>query len=153
MEKLTQVNSWRPSLADSTAAGSETLTAYRTVHGIVFARGRVHGKPVAYAHARSTYFHEADSALGFSALNDPGFVHDPASFQLAASKIGFLFNWAYVDGSHTSYFMSGWMPQRSPGTSPAFPILGTGQYDWKGYDPATQTSPGRGTTSSRRRSS
>jgi hypothetical protein len=35
--------------------------------------------------------------------------------------------------------MSGWMPQRAPGTSPAFPILGTGQYDWKGYDPATHT--------------
>ncbi len=139
MEKLTQVNSWSPSLADSTAAGSETLTAYRTVHGIVFARATVHGRPVAYVHARSTYFHEADSALGFSALNDPGLVHDPASFQQAASKISFLFNWAYVDASHISYFMSGWMPQRAPGTSPAFPILGTGQYDWKGYDAATHT--------------
>jgi hypothetical protein len=33
--------------------------------------------------------------------------------------------------------MSGWMPQRAAGTSPDFPILGTGQYDWKGFDPAT----------------
>ena len=30
------------------------------------------------------------------------------------------------------------MPQRAPGTSPDFPILGTGEYDWKGYDPQTQ---------------
>jgi acyl-homoserine lactone acylase PvdQ len=139
MEKLQQTESWHPTVADSTPAGSETLTAYRTVHGIVYARGKVHGKPVAFVHARSTYFHEADSALGFEELNDPGFVHDPGSFQQAASNINFLFNWSYVDADHISYYMSGWMPQRSPGTSPDFPILGTGQYDWKGYDPATHT--------------
>ncbi|MBV9311762.1 MAG: penicillin acylase family protein, partial [Solirubrobacterales bacterium] len=139
MEKLTQTDSWHSTLADPTPAGTETLTAYRTVHGIVYARGRVHGKPVAFVHARSTYFHEADSALGFSELNDPGFVHDPSSFQRAASNINFLFNWAYIDSSHISYYMSGWMPQRSRNTSPDFPILGTGAYDWKGYDPATHT--------------
>jgi acyl-homoserine lactone acylase PvdQ len=139
MEKLQQTDSWHPSAADSTPPGSEVLTAYRTVHGIVYARGKVHGKPVAFVHARSTYFHEADSALGFSELNDPGFVHDPASFQQAASKINFLFNWAYVDANHISYYMSGWLPQRSRGTSPDFPILGTGKYDWKGYDPSTHT--------------
>jgi acyl-homoserine lactone acylase PvdQ len=139
MDKLSQTNSWTPNADDMTPAGSETLTAYRTVHGIVYARGTVGGKPVAFVHARSTYFHEADSALGFLELNDPGFVHDPLSFQQAAAKINFLFNWAYVDASHISYYMSGWMPQRSPGTSPDFPILGTGQYDWKGYDPSTWT--------------
>src|SRR5438270_1300314 len=139
MEKLVRVNRWHPTLADSTPAGSETLTAYRTVHGIVYARGTVHGKAVAFVHARSTYFHEADSALGFSELNDPGQVHDPASFQRAAGKIGFLFNWGYIDADHISYLMSGWMPQRASGTSPDFPILGTGAYDWKGYDPATHT--------------
>ena len=31
------------------------------------------------------------------------------------------------------------MPQRAKGTSPDFPILGTGKYDWKGFKPATQT--------------
>jgi acyl-homoserine lactone acylase PvdQ len=139
MDKLVRVNSWTPTLADMTPAGTETLTAYRTVHGIVYARGTLHGKPVAFVHARSTYFHEADSALGFSELNNPADITGPASFQSAASKINFLFNWAYVDASHISYYMSGWMPQRARGTSPDFPILGTGQYDWKGYDPATHT--------------
>jgi acyl-homoserine lactone acylase PvdQ len=137
MQKLTQKNSWTPSLGDSTPAGTETLTAYRTVHGIVYARGKVHGKRVAFVHARSTYFHEADSALGFAQLNGPSYIHGPASFQRAVSHINFLFNWAYVDASHISYYMSGWMPQRAKGTSPDFPILGTGQYDWKGYNPAT----------------
>jgi acyl-homoserine lactone acylase PvdQ len=139
MQKLVRQESWKPSLADAAPAGSETLTAYRTVHGVVYARGTVHGKPVAFVHARSTYFHEADSALGFSELDDPGYVHDPRSFQRAASKISFLFNWAYVDSQHISYYMSGWMPQRARGTSPDFPIFGTGAYDWKGYDPATHT--------------
>ena len=139
MEKLVQNDSWHPTLADSTPAGTETLTAYRTVHGIVYARGRVHGKPVAFVHARSTYFHEADSALGFAQLNDPGAIHDPASFQRAVSNINFLFNWSYVDSKHISYYMSGWMPQRARGTSPDFPILGTGAFDWKGYNPTTHT--------------
>jgi acyl-homoserine lactone acylase PvdQ len=137
MQKLQQTESWHPSLANSAPAGSETLTAYRTVHGIVYARGRVHGKPVAFVHARSTYFHEADSAIGFSELNNPSYVRGPASFQRAVSHINFLFNWAYVDARHISYYMSGWMPQRTRGTSPDFPILGTGRYDWKGYNPAT----------------
>jgi acyl-homoserine lactone acylase PvdQ len=139
MQTLTQTNSWTPNADDTTPPGSETLTAYRTVHGIVYARGTVHGKKVAFVHARSTYFHEADSALGFLELNDPNYVTGPASFQQAAAKINFLFNWSYVDASHISYYMSGWMPQRAPGTSPDFPILGTGQYDWKGYDPTTHT--------------
>jgi acyl-homoserine lactone acylase PvdQ len=139
MQKLVRVNSWTPNLEDSTPAGSETLTAYRTVHGIVYARGRVHGRRVAFVHARSTYFHEADSAIGFSELNDPSYIRGPASFQRAVSHINFLFNWAYVDASHISYYMSGWLPQRAPGSSPDFPILGTGKYDWKGYSPAKHT--------------
>ncbi len=57
-----------------TPPGSETLTAYRTVHGIVFARGKVDGKKVAFVSARSTYGHEADSALFFRDLNDPRFM-------------------------------------------------------------------------------
>lgn len=139
MEKLVRVNSWTPNLDDRTPAGSETLTAYRTVHGIVYARGTVHGRPVAFVHERSTYFHEADSAIGFSQLNNPYDITGPASFQQAVSKINFLFNWSFVDAAHISYYMSGWMPQRARGTSPDFPILGTGAYDWEGYDPATHT--------------
>jgi acyl-homoserine lactone acylase PvdQ len=139
MERLVRTNSWAPNLDDMTPVGAETLTAYRTVHGIVIARGTVGGRAVAFVRTRSTYFHEADSALGFSQLNDPGLIRGPGSFQQAVSHIDFLFNWAYVDAKHISYFMSGWLPQRARGTSPDFPILGTGAYDWKGYDPATHT--------------
>jgi hypothetical protein len=134
MEKLERTNSWVPNALDSTAPGSETLTSYRTVHGIVFARGTVKGKKVAFTSARSTYFHEADSALGFSALNDPGAVHDAASFQRAASDINFAFNWFYVDANDIAYYQSGWYPKRAAKTSPDFPIWGTGQYDWQQFN-------------------
>jgi acyl-homoserine lactone acylase PvdQ len=139
MEKLEKAESWSPNAIDPTAAGAQTLVAYRTVHGIVFARGKVGGRKVAFVHQRSTYFHEADSVVGFGQLNEPGFVRDAASFKQAVSHINFLFNWSYVDSEQIAYGLSGAMPQRARGTSPDFPILGTGQYDWQGFKPATQT--------------
>jgi acyl-homoserine lactone acylase PvdQ len=140
MQELDRTNSWTPNAVDSTPAGSETLKAYRTVHGIVFARGTVGGKGVAFVSARSTYFHEADSGLFFSRMNDPGFMRDgPESFRRAASKMNFAFNWSYIDSKHIAYYLTGWYPQRAAGASPDFPVLGTGQYDWKGYNPAAHS--------------
>ena len=139
MEKLERSNAWSPSVGDQTPPGSETLTAYRTVHGIVFARGTVHHRKVAFVTARTTYFHEADSALGFFCLNEPSCVRSPQTFRQAINDINFGFNWAYIDAEHTAYQQSGWYPRRAKGTSPDFPILGTGQYDWKGFNPATHT--------------
>ena len=138
MQQLDRTNRWTPSAIDQTPPGSETLKAYRTVHGIVYARGKVHGKKVAFVSARSTYFHEADSALFFTHMNNPYFMRDgPSSFRRAAKDMNFAFNWSYLDSKHTAYYLTGWYPQRAPGTSPDFPILGTGRYDWKGYDPST----------------
>jgi acyl-homoserine lactone acylase PvdQ len=139
MEKLEKTESWTPNAIDSTEAGSQTLVAYRTVHGIVYARGEVGGRRVAFARQRSTYFHEADSVVGFAQLNEPGFVNGVAGFKKAVSNINFLFNWAYVDSDHIAYALSGAMPQRARGTSPDFPILGTGSYDWQGFKPPSQT--------------
>jgi acyl-homoserine lactone acylase PvdQ len=139
MTPLVRQNTWHPNASDSTPPGSETLTVYRTVHGIVYARGKVGGKPVAFARARSTYMHEADSAVGFAALNDPAKVHDPQSFKRAVSNINFAFNWFYTDSKHIAYYLSGWYPQRAQGTSPDFPVFGTGQYDWLRWDPTYRT--------------
>ncbi len=139
MEKLVREDRWAPNAIDPTPAGSQTLTAYRTVHGIVFARGKVRGRKVAFAHQRSTYFHEPDSIVGFTQLNDPDFLRNASRFKKAVSNIGFLFNWAYADSKRIAYALSGAMPQRARGTSPDFPILGTGEFDWKGFKPATQS--------------
>jgi acyl-homoserine lactone acylase PvdQ len=140
MEKLEQENSWMPNAVDDTPPGSETLTAYRTVHGIVYARGTVKGKKVAFARARSTYFHEADSSIGLFRLNDPNFVRGPRSFRKAVGGINFLFNWAYIDANDIAYQLSGAHPVKAKGTSPDFPILGTGKYDWRGFDSELHTS-------------
>jgi acyl-homoserine lactone acylase PvdQ len=139
MDKLQRTNSWIPNASDQTPPGSETLTSYRTVHGIVTARGTVGGKKVAFASARTTYGHEADSAIGFSRLNDPGYVTGPASFRKAVDGISFLFNWAYIDSDNIAYQLSGALPVRAKGTSPDFPVFGTGEYDWQGFDPADRT--------------
>jgi acyl-homoserine lactone acylase PvdQ len=137
MDKLERRNSWTPSAVDDTPPGSETLTAYRTVHGIVFARGTVRGRKVAFVSARSSYFHEADSALFFSRMNNPNFMRNgPRSFRAAARLMNFAFNWSYIDSEHIAYQLTGWYPRRARGTSPDFPILGTGQFDWQGFRPA-----------------
>jgi len=138
MRELERTNSWvNTGPGAPPDPGSETLRAYRTVHGIVYARGTVHGKRVAFVRARSTYFHEADSALFFSDMNNPRFMRGgPASFRRAAKFMNFAFNWSYLDSQHIAYYLTGWYPKRARGTSPDFPILGTGRYDWRGFNPA-----------------
>ena len=133
MEVLEKTNNWTPSPADDTPPGSETLHAERTKLGLVTARATVKGKPVAYTKLRSTYFHEADSALGFVELNDPNKIRGPEDFQRAASKIGFTFNWFYVDHSKIAYFNSGNNPVRARRTSTHFPV--SGQFEWRGWNP------------------
>ena len=62
----------------------------------------MNGKEVAFVRARTTYFHEADSVLGFAALNDPH-VCETARLQAGRRRINFLFNWGYVDAKHIAY--------------------------------------------------
>ena len=85
-------------------------------------RGTVRGKPVIFTKLRSTYFHEVDSAAGFMDFNTPEVVRDAASFQRAASKIGYTFNWFYADAEHIAYFNSGANPVRAAGVDHDFPV-------------------------------
>ncbi|HEY3477886.1 MAG TPA: penicillin acylase family protein [Streptomyces sp.] len=139
MEKLERTNSWSPTVADSTPAGSYRMQIYRTAYGIVQYRATVGGKPVAYTSLRSSYRHEADSILGFQMFNDPTFVHDAASFQQAAQNINYTFNWFYADSRQTAYYNSGTNPVRADGVDPSFPVWAQAAYDWRGWDPATNT--------------
>lgn len=139
MEVLSKQISWEPNNLDSTSPGTRNLTALRTVHGIVTHYAEVDGKPVAYVTARTTYGHEADSVIGFSKLNSPNAVRNAATFEKAAQKINFSFNWAYVDANDTAYYLSGLYPQRATGVSGDFPVWGTGRYDWKNFNAANRT--------------
>lgn len=139
MEKLERTNSWKPTVADSTAAGSYRMQVFRTGYGIVTHRATVDGKPVAYTSLRTTYRHEADSIIGFQLLNDPAYVTDAASFQQAASHIDYAFNWFYADSRTTAYYNSGMNPVRAAGVDAALPVRAEKAYEWRGYDPAANT--------------
>jgi acyl-homoserine lactone acylase PvdQ len=139
MEKLQRDNSWVPSAADQTPPGSESLAAYRTALGIVEARATIKGTPVAYTVLRSTYMHEVDSARGFADFNDPAKMKTPQDFQRAAYKIGYTFNWLYVDNKHDAYFNSGNNPVRPGNVNPNFPVRGRKPFLWRNFDPAAIT--------------
>ncbi|MEA2189224.1 MAG: hypothetical protein QOK16_4235 [Solirubrobacteraceae bacterium] len=137
IEVLDRVNRWSPTLADSTPAGTETLRAQRTKLGLVSARATINGRPVIYTSLRSTYYHELDSALGFSDFNDPEKMRDAGDFQRAAAKVGYTFNWLYVDDRDIAYFNSGNNPQRAVGVTGQLPMPSA--LEWRGWDPDRRT--------------
>lgn len=139
MDTVSRTNSWVPTLADPTPAGSYTLKVRRTKYGLVESTGTVGGRPVAFTSLRTTYQHEADSILGFQELNDPAAITGPADFQRAASKIFYAFNWFYADSAHTAYYNSGANPARPRHVDPALPIVAAATNEWLAWDPATNT--------------
>jgi acyl-homoserine lactone acylase PvdQ len=139
MQTLTHAESWKPNLADSTPAGSVQFEVQRTGYGIVIARARIHGRPVAYSNLRTTYMHEVDSVVGFYLFNDPSAMRRPQQFFNAAYNIAYTFNWLFANTDHIAYFDSGLNPVRSPHTDPLFPTWA--RYAWRGLHPAAQLTP------------
>ncbi|WP_030379437.1 MULTISPECIES: penicillin acylase family protein [unclassified Streptomyces] len=139
MDKVEQTNAWKPTVADSTAAGSYTMRVWRTKYGPVEYRATVGGKKVAYTTLRSSYLHEADSIIGFQMLNDPDYVKGPEDFQKAVQHINYTFNWFYADARHTAYYNSGDNPVRASGVDAEFPVWARQAYEWSGWNPATNT--------------
>jgi acyl-homoserine lactone acylase PvdQ len=139
MESLTQTDSWKPTTADSTPAGSYRLTVQRTNYGLVTWRGNVGGAPVAFTALRSTYKHEADSAIGFQMFNEPDQMGSPAAFTNSASQISFAFNWFYVNSTDSAYFTSGAEPVRPATADPNLPVWGDAANEWAGWNPATNS--------------
>ncbi|WP_405642277.1 penicillin acylase family protein [Streptomyces sp. NBC_00019] len=137
MEKIERKNSWAPTTADDTAAGSYTMRVWRTKYGPVEYRATVGGKKVAYTTLRSSFMREADSIIGFQMLNDPDYVKSPETFQSAVQHINYTFNWFYADSSHTAYYNSGDNPVRATGVDADFPVWARSAYEWQGWNPTT----------------
>jgi Penicillin amidase len=142
IERLERRNRWLANAADQSPPGTETLRANRTRLGLEVGRALIDGRPVVYTQLRSTYFHEADSALGFVDFNDPEKMGTPAGFKEAASKVGFTFNWFYIGREDIAYFNSGNNPVRQGVTDQDFPVRACGgdgdaecEYEWQGWDP------------------
>src|SRR5918998_1414516 len=149
IERLERTNRWITNAADQSPPGAETLRTNRTKLGLEVGRARIDGRPHVYTRLRSTYFHEADSALGFVDFNDPDKMSTPAGFMEAAGKVGFTFNWFYANEQDIAYFNSGNNPVRKGATDQDIPVRACGddgdaecEFEWQGWDPdSTPTSP------------
>jgi hypothetical protein len=62
-------------------------------------------------------------------------VKDPGSFQRAAAKVGYTFNWFYADAEHIAYYNSGNNPVRAKGVNHDFPT--SAKFEWRGWNPDT----------------
>jgi len=147
IEKVERTNTWAAVPACGGCSGAERLSTDRTKLGLGVGRARLKGRPVIYVSLRSTYFHEADSAIGFADFNSPDRVKSAASYQKAASLIGFTFNWFYADKGDVTYFNSGNNPERARGIDTNFPVRacppdsspGRCEYEWKDWNPGNFT--------------
>ena len=147
IEKVERNNTWPSTAACQCPPGTETLSTDRTKLGLGVGRAMLKGRPVIYVSLRSTYFHEADSAIGFADFNSPDRVRSAASYQKAASLIGFTFNWFYADKGDVTYFNSGNNPERARGIDTNFPVRacppdsspGRCEYEWKDWNPGNFT--------------
>ena len=126
-----------PNASDSSPPATYTLRTVRSVHGPIQGYGTVHGKPVAYARADATYHHLAETGLFYGEMLDN--THSPQDFIHYASQVPFSLNWFYIDSQHIAWTLSGSYPVRAHGVGPDVPSWGTGQWDWKGFDPSTYT--------------
>ena len=102
----------RRTLADQTPRGHARRCARSArSSGIVIARGddRAASRSPSRSCARPTC-HEVDSARGFADFNDPDKMQDAEDFQRAADKIGYTFNWLYVDDKRHRLLQLGRQP-------------------------------------------
>lgn len=113
-------------------APGERLVFRTTVHGTVVGYATVGGERVAIVRQRSTRGREALSTLWFADLNTNR-VTSAQSFLRAANRMELTFNWLYADDRDIAAFTSGRLPVRSRDVNPGLPRLGTGEYDWSGF--------------------
>jgi len=113
-----------------------TLKTMRSVHGSVHDFATVGGKPFALVRATAVNHHGLRSLVAFLRIAE-GQVHTPQDFVATMRHYTGNENWFYVSSKHIGWLQSGWFPQHAPGTDLEQPIRGTGQWDWKGFAPAT----------------
>ena len=124
-------------LKGKNGAPDRLIRFLQTVHGPVSGYGSVGGTRVAISRDRSTRGREVLGALPFQDLNTNR-VHDARSFVKAVSAFELTFNWFYVDNRDIAMYSSGRVPVRAPGVDPTLPTKGTGDFDWRGFVPASK---------------
>jgi acyl-homoserine lactone acylase PvdQ len=112
----------------------QELAYYETTHGPVVGYATTGGRSVAISVQRSTRGRELLSTRAFYDLNTAR-VTSAKDFLTTMNAVEFSFNWFYADDRDIALFSSGRLPVRAPGTDPALPTVGTGEYDWRGFLP------------------
>jgi acyl-homoserine lactone acylase PvdQ len=112
----------------------QRLIYHTTVHGPVQGYATVEGTRVALSRQRSTYGHELASALAFADLN-MNRVHSARDFIRVMNQEEFSFNWVYADDRDIALFSAARLPNRAPGVDIGLPTIGTGNYEWQGFEP------------------
>jgi acyl-homoserine lactone acylase PvdQ len=116
---------------------SNPVTFYTTVHGPVIGYAKVKGKTVAISSKRSSYGKDSLDLLYNRRLSD-GQVHRTKSFMTAAALTPQTFNSFYIDNKHVALYTAGLLPKRPKGIDPSLPTVGTGKYEWKGFESASK---------------
>jgi acyl-homoserine lactone acylase PvdQ len=116
----------------SSGSPDQPVAYLQTTHGPVIGYATVKGKKVAISVQRSTRGRELLSLKPFYELNT-GKVTSAKRFLEAMGGVEFSFNWFYADDRDIAFFSSGRLPIRAPGTDPALPTVGTGDYDWSSF--------------------
>ena len=114
-----------------------TLRTMDSVHGPVHDFATSGGRRYALVRSTAVNRHGVRSLVAFMRMAE-GAVHTPQQFVANMRHYTGNENWFFVSKDHIAWLQSGWFPQHAPGTDLEQPIRGTGQWDWKGYDPATQ---------------
>ena len=130
MESRTETFEIKPPPTDPAPPSEEERTFYRTVHGPVFERATVDGKPVAFVKERFFWMKEVDSLPSFYKWNAE--VRSIEDFADAAQNFTMSFNTFYVDSENIAYFHVGEYPVRTKGVHPSLPTWGTGEWEWQG---------------------
>jgi acyl-homoserine lactone acylase PvdQ len=128
----------------------------RSIYGPVTATGTVHGQPVAFARADSTYGNLAGTGVVLAELST-GAIDSAQSFVRDVRAAPFSLNWFYIDGSDIAWALSGRYPEIPSvkvrttihrrvgrhlisrhvtyleGPSPTAPTWGTGAWNWRGF--------------------
>lgn len=108
------------------------MTTERTDDGIIQARGKVDGKPVAFVQKRASFKKEVDSATTYVDIMDPDKINNARDFQKAFARFAFTFNWFYLDDKDISFQLGGYHPIRSKGVDLDLPNWGNKDgWDWR----------------------
>src|SRR4051812_46364084 len=135
--KCRPMGSFNAGVLKGASGAPDQQLAYRTsVHGPISGTVTAGGKPYAVSLDRSTRGRDVTVSRFFEALNTNR-VRSARDFIKAAAGMEMTFNWFYADNRDIAYFSAGRLPKRAPNTYPGLPTLGTGQYDWRGFLPAS----------------